>query len=139
MKTPIMTLAVLLGVAAGAIVGSEAAWAAMPSHHHHHAARPMLRHGLKSVAFHRLAAPMSPQGAVVERAAYVEDETGAPSDHPGVFKTHDTAGWGVSQGGGQAAVGFYKRPEETGVPAPQMYQNEGRGAAGLSFTMKLGG
>ena len=127
MKTPIMRLAVLLGVAAGAIVGSEAAWAAMPAHHHHHASRPMLRHGLNSVAFHRLGGP-EPQGLVVEHTAYSQDDAG-PSDRPGMFKTRDAAGWGVAQGGGQAAVGFYKRPEETGVPAPQMYQNEGRGAA----------
>jgi hypothetical protein len=137
MKTPIMTLAVLLGVAAGAAVGSDA-WAARPAQHHHHAASSKFRHGLRTAAFHRLGAPESQQGAVVERAAYSQDEAG-PTDRPGMFKTHDAAGWGVAEGGGQAAVGFYKRPEETGVPAPQMYQHEGRGAAGLSFSMKLGG
>ena len=137
MKTPIMTLAVLLGVAAGAVVSSDA-WAARPTQHRHPAASSKFRHGLRTVALHRFGARQLQQGAVVERTAYSQDETG-PSDRPGMFKTHDAAGWGVAEGGGQAAVGFYKRPEETGVPAPQIYRHEGRGAAGLSFSMKLGG
>ncbi|HEY5410579.1 MAG TPA: hypothetical protein VIJ94_07620 [Caulobacteraceae bacterium] len=138
MTKPITALAVVLGLAAGGFAGSQAAWAAQPILHRQ-AATPMFRHGRRTVSYQQRGVTTGPRAAVVQRAANVDDEAGAPSHRPGMFKTHNTAGWGVADGQSQAAVGFYRRPEQPGIPGPQMDGNEGRGAAGLSFAMKLGG
>jgi hypothetical protein len=69
--------------------------------------------------------------------ALMEAPGGAPR-HPGWFKTPDEAGWGFSQGRTETMVGLYKRPEQPDLPGPQIYHQEGRGAAGLAVSLKLG-
>ena len=59
----------------------------------------------------------------------------APS---GWFKGQHEAGWGMSHGSTQLVAGLYQRPAQPDIPPPQIYGPEGRGAAGLSLSIKLG-
>ena len=57
----------------------------------------------------------------------------------GWFKSRHEAGWGVSQGSTQMVAGLYQRPQQPDIPGPQtQHTQEGRGAAGLSLSLKLG-
>lgn len=77
--------------------------------------------------------------AAPKRTLALRDDTptGAP-DHPGWFKAPGKAGYGVSKGGTETMVGLYTRPQRPDIPGPQMYEREGRGAAGVSLSLKLG-
>ena len=80
--------------------------------------------------------PLAP-GAPTE----VANRTVSDAGHSGWFQSEKEkqAGWGSSQGGAQTVVGFYQCPAEPDIPGPQIYHNpEGRGAAGLSLSLKLG-
>ena len=60
---------------------------------------------------------------------------------PGWFRSEKEkeAGWGVDDHGTRVVAGIYQRPPQPGIPGPQTYHTpEGRGAAGLSFSLKLG-
>ena len=68
------------------------------------------------------------------------DDDSAPT-HAGFFRSERDreAGLGVKDGPTQAVLGVYQRPPEPGIPGPQTYSKpEGRGAAGLSLSFKLG-
>ena len=68
------------------------------------------------------------------------DDESLPS-HPGWFRSEKDkeAGWGVHDGRTQTLVGVYQRPPQPDIPGPQTYHTaEGRGAAGLSLSFKLG-
>jgi hypothetical protein len=64
----------------------------------------------------------------------------APSGPPGPgwFKTQNQLGWGAGQNGGQTVLGIYQRPARPDIPAHQTQPIEGEGAAGVSWTLKLG-
>ena len=86
-----------------------------------------------------LRAPIPVQGHVYR--ASLADEAGAPTS-PGFYRSEKDreAGWGFHDGGVHTVVGLYQRPAEAGdIPGPQIYHTpEGRGAAGLSLSLKLG-
>jgi len=76
--------------------------------------------------------------AEIRRAADTDAEA---SDRSGWFKSEKDreAGWGIHRGGSQTVVGLYQRPPQPDIPGPQTYHSpEGRGAAGLSLSFKLG-
>ena len=88
------------------------------------------------------AAPRGP--AAAQRHVYrasADQPAGAPSS-PGFYRSEKDreAGWGFHDGGMHTVVGLYQRPAEAGdIPGPQIYHTpEGRGAAGLSLSFKLG-
>jgi hypothetical protein len=72
----------------------------------------------------------------------VPAEFGGPGpgdgDKDGWFQAGREAGWGIDQGGAQTVVGLYQRPAQPDIPGPQVSPVEGRGAAGLSLSFKLG-
>ncbi len=70
--------------------------------------------------------------------AFHDDAITVAPDRPGWFKAPDRAGYGVSKGGAETMVGLYTRPERPDLPGPELYQHEGRGAAGVSLSLKLG-
>jgi hypothetical protein len=77
-------------------------------------------------------------GARTYRAS--SDDDGLPT-HPGFFRSEreKEAGLGLKDGATHAVLGVYQRPPEPGIPGPQTYSKpEGRGAAGLSLSFKLG-
>ena len=92
--------------------------------------RRRIRH-LGSVTATAMTPPRQP-------VAYNPDDNSGPSNHPGWFKTHDRAGWGVDRDGTQTMVGLYKRPETPDLPGPQIYHDESRGAAGIALSVPLG-
>ena len=82
------------------------------------------------------AAAHAPAG--VYRAADTDTDR---SDREGWFRSEKDreAGWGVHDGATQTVVGLYQRPPQPDIPGPQTYHSpEGRGAAGLSLSFKLG-
>ena len=104
----------------------------------HRASRGSHRHRIR---IRTLTPSVSPGVARTARLYRTDDEAGAPSS-PGLYKSEKDreAGWGFKQGGMHTVVGLYQRPAEAGdVPGPQTYHTpEGRGAAGLSLSFKLG-
>ncbi len=136
---PIAALTVL-----AALFAADAASAAVI--HAPRAAR--LQHASRIARHHRarlqatatpLRVPATVEGHVYR--ASLADEAGAPTT-PGFYQSEKDreAGWGFHDGGVHTVVGLYQRPAEAGdVPGPQIYHNpEGRGAAGLSLSLKLG-
>jgi hypothetical protein len=133
------------------IAGAGGVWAKAPPPHkplHHRnvvaLAHVSYRRGHKPASQNGHAAPAkaqhaaSPAPAGDRTLAMMQDPSGPP-DHPGWFKSHDEAGWGFSQGHTETVVGLYKRPYEPQLPGPQIYHDpEGRGAAGVSISLKLG-
>jgi hypothetical protein len=91
---------------------------------------------------HRLKTISVPVGrgpALGARRTFVASDDIAPGDHPGWFKQDKEAGLGFSQGGARTMVGLYQRPTPPDIPGPQtLHDPEGRGAAGLSLSFKLG-
>ena len=72
---------------------------------------------------------------------HTADSDADTSGRAGWFKSERDrqAGWGMRQGATQTVVGVYQRPPQPGIPGPQTYHTpEGRGAAGLSLSFKLG-
>ena len=143
MKT-IATLAVL-----ALLAGADAGLAAAAPHHSTTRRATARLHKVSRIS-HRRRAHQHPPGTLardgenarptgVYRASH--DEAGAPSS-PGFYKSEKDreAGWGFRQGGLHTVVGLYQRPVEPGdIPGPQIYHTpEGRGAAGLSLSFKLG-
>ena len=105
----------------------------------HRARHTTGRHRIRIRALTPSVSPGVARTARLYRAA--DDEAGSPSS-PGFYKSEKDkeAGWGFQQGGMHTVVGLYQRPAEAGdVPGPQTYHTpEGRGAAGLSLSFKLG-
>ena len=131
------------------LAGADVAVAA-PALHHPAARHPAARLHRVSRVGHRHRAHQHPPGPLARddegvhamqgyRAA--DDQAGAPSS-PGFYKSEKEheAGWGFRQGGVHTVVGLYQRPAEPGdIPGRQIYHTpEGRGAAGLSLSFKLG-
>jgi hypothetical protein len=140
-----MTRVTILALAL-ALVGADAAAAAtlQASYHrssgHMHAPRPRHSfrishrrpHRIRLSAPHLRPAPLGAPGEFV-RVADNDDSK------DGWFKSRREAGWGVSQGSAQMVAGLYQRPENPDIPGPQtLHTPEGRGAAGLSLSLKLG-
>ncbi len=85
----------------------------------------------------RLSAPHIRTTALGAPLEFVRDDSG-DGERSGWFKASNQAGWGMSQGGAQTVVGLYQRPSPPDIPGPQVSPAEGRGAAGLSLSVKLG-
>jgi hypothetical protein len=145
-------LSLLLG-----FVASDVVWAKPPPPRQHGSHRAIValahmsyqpsppRHGRKAQArtgAHGKPAASTPAAtsspASRERTLALLEAPGGAPRHPGWFKTPDEAGWGFSQGRTETMVGLYKRPEQPDLPGPQIYHQEGRGAAGLAVSLKLG-
>jgi len=75
--------------------------------------------------------------ARAQHVSLAEQDTG-PSEAPSWFKTKDKAGYGWREGGTETMVGVYRRPTEPDLPGPRIAP-EAKGAAGVSFALKLGG
>ena len=131
------------------LLGSGAAWPRTlvhkPPHPHAHKARTTAHtrttHTVRRGPVHHrsraaaLAAsgPAKPHG----QARFQEEASGAP-EHPGLFRSKTSAGWGFDNGRNGAVVGLYKRPDHPDIPDNQIYRHDGSGAAGLSLSFKLG-
>ncbi len=63
--------------------------------------------------------------------------TTSPPEGVGFIKDHDRGGYGVKKGRDEAVLGLYRRPPDPNLPTPTMYE-EGKGAAGVSMSIKLG-
>jgi hypothetical protein len=139
-------LVVLVGIA-----GAGGAWAKPTPQHPHARPRAVValahvsyRHGHRTAGHTGHAAPArvhaaAPAATASERTLALMQDPAGPPQHPGWFKGHDEAGWGFAQGRTETVVGLYRRPDEPQLPGPQIYhQPEGRGAAGLSISLKLG-
>jgi len=85
----------------------------------------------------KISAPQlrGPASSVRPEFASENAGDGQPS---GWFKNEHEAGWGMSRGSTQLVAGLYQRPAQPDIPPPQVYGPEGRGAAGLSLSIKLG-
>lgn len=131
--------AVVAFAAVLALAGAGGAWAA-PRHHppaHRHAHAQTHRR-LMASAHVSYATPARPASSA-RRPIALSGEPSGPSEHRGWFKSHDEAGWGFTEGRTETVVGLYKRPEQPDLPGPQIYHGpEGRGAAGLAISLKLG-
>lgn len=66
------------------------------------------------------------------------DETSGAPLEPDWFKSNGQLGWGASRGGEQTVLGIYQRPARPDIPAYQTSSVEAQGAAGVSWTLKLG-
>ena len=141
---PIAALAVLT-----ALFGADVAAAAGASAIHHRLVRhPTVRLHKISLSAHRLArqhptrtATLSPAADLPTRVYRSSDTDSDASDRAGWFRSEKDrqAGWGVHDGATQTVVGLYQRPPQPDIPGPQTYHTaEGRGAAGLSLSFKLG-
>lgn len=87
---------------------------------------------------HAVARAAEP-AAASPHAALADAGGAEATSRPGWFKADREAGWGVSRGGTRTMVGLYQRPAQPDIPGPQIYHEpEGRGAAGLSLSFKLG-
>jgi hypothetical protein len=130
------------------LISADAATARISSGHHRsggHIRMPKIhtpRLGGSRHRGHRLktiSAPVRPSHAIGIHRTFVANDDIAPGDNPGWFKQGREAGVGISQGGARTMVGFYQRPAPPGIPGPQtLHDPEGRGAAGLSLSFKLG-
>ena len=89
---------------------------------------------------HTVSAPIRAGHVPSLHRTYIASDDIAPGDRPGLFKQGKEAGWGFSQGGARTMVGLYQRPPPPDIPGPQtLHDPEGRGAAGVSLSFKLGG
>jgi hypothetical protein len=127
------------------LLGSGAAWAGRPAHKPPHAkphvvrAAKHSRHVRKGPIHHRSKAAAI---AAAERTGPRDEarfhDQGEPPGQPGLFKSKDSAGWGFDDGREKTVLGLYKRPDHPDIPDNQVYRHDGRGAAGLSLSFKLG-
>ena len=135
-------LAALFGADAAIAAGAGAINHRSPARHAtvplHKASRTTHRrprqHALHAATLDTASNP----SARVYRAS--DGDQGLPS-RAGLFRSERAkeAGWGVDHAGTQAVVGLYQRPAQPDIPGPQTYHSpEGRGAAGLSLSFKLG-
>jgi hypothetical protein len=85
----------------------------------------------------KISAPQLRGPASGVRPEFVSENAGE-GQPSGWFKGEHEAGWGMSHGGTQLVAGLYQRPAQPDIPPPQVYGPEGRGAAGLSLSIKLG-
>ncbi len=141
MKTlVILTFALALGAG-----GAANAASALPAHHavRHTHAKPHLI--WTSLRHHGPAHRMSPLARANGQAQYrVADGGGdinlspSESETPGLIKGDGVAGYGWSNGKTQTVMGVYRRPPEPNLPQKDWIP-EGRGAAGVSVNIKLGG
>ncbi len=149
----ILGLVVLLGLAGAdaALAKAVATNGPRPLHHqsallalagsHSHASRIGHRHKAYAHGLskgHALTAAIQKTQPQTDAAAYREADLSGPADHPGWFKGKREAGWGFSNGRAEAMAGLYQRPGQPDIPGNQVYHQEGRGAAGLSLSLKLG-
>jgi hypothetical protein len=89
---------------------------------------------------HAISAPLRPSQPLDAHRSFAANDDVDPTGQPGWFKQGKEAGLGFSQGGGRTMVGVYQRPAPPGIPGPQtLHDPEGRGAAGVSLSFKLGG
>ena len=65
-------------------------------------------------------------------------ESVGQSDGVGFIKDDGHAGYGVRGNNTEAVVGAYRRPPDANLPATDMF-HEGKGAAGVSWSVTLGG
>ncbi len=129
-----------------ALLGADAATAATLQASYHrssgHMRSPRLPHAMRAShrrphrirlsATHLRTATLGAPGEFVQVAD--NDDS-----RDGWFKSGHEAGWGVSQGSSQMVAGIYQRPQQPDIPGPQtLHTPEGRGAAGLSLSLKLG-
>ncbi len=131
-----------------ALFGADVAIAAGAVHHRtqaHHAAVRLHKASQTSRRRARQHPTMTTSpSAAAEAPAGVHHTADADADasgRAGWFRSERDrqAGWGMRQGATQTVVGFYQRPSQPGIPGPQTYHTpEGRGAAGLSLSFKLG-
>ena len=67
-----------------------------------------------------------------------DGESAGRSDDVGFIKDADHAGYGMRKDNTEAVLGAYRRPADPNLPATDMF-HEGKGAAGVSWSVKLGG
>ena len=67
-----------------------------------------------------------------------ERESARRSEEIGFIKDSEHTGYGVRSNDSEAVVGAYRRPADPNLPSTDMF-HEGKGAAGVSWSMKLGG
>ena len=135
-------IAILAAMSALFVADIGAAAPPVPTHHRPAAVRKAslgVRHRARQHAL-RVTAPNGAPGE--SPRIYRATDSGAelPS-HPAWFTSEKAkeAGWGVNDHGTQTVVGLYQRPLRPDIPGPQTYHTaEGRGAAGLSLSFKLG-
>ncbi len=72
------------------------------------------------------------------RAGSADLETTGLTDRPHWFKTADKTGYGWRNGATETTFGLYARPARPDLPGPRI-SPEGKGAAGLAFSINLGG
>ncbi len=70
--------------------------------------------------------------------ALVDTGAGKISDRPNWFKTPDKTGYGWRNGATETTFGLYRLPPTPDLPAPKI-SPEAKGAAGVSFSITLGG
>ena len=138
-------IAILAALSALFVADIAAAAAAGPAHPRRAAAASV--HKASLGARHRAR----------QHALRMTTPNGAPGESPRIYRATDSgqdlpshpawftsekakeAGWGVNDHGTQTVVGLYQRPPRPDIPGPQTYHDpEGRGAAGLSLSFKLG-
>ena len=137
---PIAILAALSVLAAADVAAAAASPAAHAATAKVHKASRIVRHRPRQHALRVTTTPSATTDAPAGVYRTAESDQGLPT-HPSWFRSEKDreAGWGVNDHGTQAVVGLYQRPPHPDIPGPQTYHNpEGRGAAGLSLSFKLG-
>jgi len=93
----------------------------------------------RSHRLHAISQSSVAASAAAPVRTYAANDVAGAAGQPGWFKSDHEAGWGMRDGGTRTVVGLYQRPAQPGIPGPQIYHDpEGRGAAGLSLSLKLG-
>lgn len=96
--------------------------------------------GHRGHKLHAISLPLRASEPLDAHPTFVASDDFAPGAQPGWFKQGKEAGMGFAQGGGRTMVGVYQRPAPPDIPGPQtLHDPEGRGAAGVSLSLKLGG
>lgn len=113
--------------------GAHAGWRAARSTHRLRTARP-LHH------YSALARAYGARDGRVQRISTASPEAvdSDPAEGVGFIKDANHAGYGVKGDHSEALVGAYRRPKDMNLPATDMY-HEGKGAAGVSWSVTLGG
>ena len=113
--------------------GVHAGWRAAQSVHRLRTARPLHQYSA-------LARAYGARDGRVQRVS-MASPTPVDSNSPegvGFIKDADHAGYGVKGDHSEALVGAYRRPKDVNLPGTDMY-HEGKGAAGVSWSVTLGG
>ena len=136
----VVSIAVAVAAASLALCASEAGAAPVRRAHARASLGAHRIHRLRTTrVLHHYSAQARANGQApgMQRIATGASEPGQ-SDEVGFIKDADHAGYGMKKDNTEAVVGAYRRPPDPNLPATDMF-HEGKGAAGVSWSVKLGG